>query len=249
MKIFDELISEAEEQIFSGWDFSFLNGRWKEEEVPWDYKEIVEKAAIDTSRMLDIGTGGGERLSGIGGLPSETYATEIYRPNAQVAENRLKSKGVKVMHVESVESLPFEGDFFDLVVNRHASIAANEIFRVLQPSGRFTTQQVGSTHNIGLCDLFGSDAHEQFADWDLENCVSELEQAGFTIARQNEAFPPTAFYDVGAVVFYLRAISSYIPEFSVKKYREKLSDLHDRIEVEGELSVRGHSFFIDAAKL
>ena len=56
MLTFEELISEAEEHKFSGWDFSFLNGRWKEESVPWDYKEIVENAAIDTSRMLDIGT-------------------------------------------------------------------------------------------------------------------------------------------------------------------------------------------------
>jgi hypothetical protein len=33
-------ISE-EQKEFKGWDFSYLNNRWENEKLPWDYKNIV----------------------------------------------------------------------------------------------------------------------------------------------------------------------------------------------------------------
>ena len=40
-------LKEEEEKAvssFSGWDFSYLDGRWSDEDLPWDYKEIVLNA-------------------------------------------------------------------------------------------------------------------------------------------------------------------------------------------------------------
>ena len=42
----DELykyLKSEENRTISGWDFSYLDGRWDEEGLPWNYKEIVKK--------------------------------------------------------------------------------------------------------------------------------------------------------------------------------------------------------------
>jgi 2-polyprenyl-3-methyl-5-hydroxy-6-metoxy-1,4-benzoquinol methylase len=44
----------------SGWDFSRM--ATEREPVPWDYLEIVPRYLTPTDAVLDIGTGGGERL-------------------------------------------------------------------------------------------------------------------------------------------------------------------------------------------
>jgi hypothetical protein len=36
---FDQLADEALAQDFSGWDFSWLHGRWHEEEPSWNYRQ------------------------------------------------------------------------------------------------------------------------------------------------------------------------------------------------------------------
>lgn len=54
---FDRLVEEALAQDFSGWDFSWLYGRWYEEEPPWNYEEIVAKEITGVGSLLDMGLG------------------------------------------------------------------------------------------------------------------------------------------------------------------------------------------------
>jgi hypothetical protein len=44
-----------EEKSFTGWDFSHLDNRIQEEELPWNYKEIINRYLRDYYRLLDIG--------------------------------------------------------------------------------------------------------------------------------------------------------------------------------------------------
>lgn len=60
---FDRLVNDAVEAHFSGWDFSYLRGRYSSEAIPWDYLSLVRKAIAESESMLDIGTGGGEILA------------------------------------------------------------------------------------------------------------------------------------------------------------------------------------------
>ena len=32
-----------EAHAFKGWDFSYLNGRWENEKLPWNYNDFVKK--------------------------------------------------------------------------------------------------------------------------------------------------------------------------------------------------------------
>lgn len=62
---FDELVTEALTAPFSGWDFSWLDRRSWTEPLPWDYTARVAALARSARTMLDMGTGGGEALSGL----------------------------------------------------------------------------------------------------------------------------------------------------------------------------------------
>ncbi|MCK4450123.1 MAG: class I SAM-dependent methyltransferase [Anaerolineae bacterium] len=43
-----------------GWDFSCM--QTDRDPVPWDYADVVRRYLQPSSRVLDIGTGGGERF-------------------------------------------------------------------------------------------------------------------------------------------------------------------------------------------
>jgi len=73
---FDELVSEALSAPFSGWDFSWLAARSKLGRSPWSYQRELTRRAATVSTMLDMGTGGGERLSQLSPRPPMTVATE-----------------------------------------------------------------------------------------------------------------------------------------------------------------------------
>ena len=41
------------------------------------------------------------------------------------------------------------------------------------------------------------------------------------------------FFDVGAVVYFLRKVIWTVPDFDVDRYRDRLRALHDRIQADG----------------
>jgi SAM-dependent methyltransferase len=245
---FERLVAEAEEADFSGWDFSYLDGRWIEDEPTWDYGKKVRERLSGVDTLLDMGTGGGEFLAGLEPLPEHVYATEGYGPNIPVARARLEPLGVQVVEVQADERLQFGDDLFDMVINRHESFAAEEVWRVLKSGGRFVTEQVGGKIHLRLNELLQNQVVYPYADWVLEKAVGELEACGFEILEQREEYPKTIFMDIGAVVYYLRAIPWQIPGFSVAAYRERLWAVHKLIGEEGGLVVHSHLFFVEARK-
>ena len=245
---FERLVADAEGADFSGWDFSYLSGRWIEVDPTWDYGQKVRERLANVDTLLDMGTGGGERLAGLQPLLEHAYATEGYSPNVPVARARLEPLGVRVVEVKEDERLPFEDDFFDMVINRHESFAAEEVWRVLQPGGRFVTEQVGAKIHLRLNELLQDQVLYPYADWVLEKAVGELEACGFEILEQREEYPETVFLDIGAIVYYLRAIPWQIPGFSVAAYRERLWAVYELIREEGGLVVFSHLFYVEARK-
>lgn len=129
---FLEWLRAEEAEPFKGWDFAHLQGRMVEEPLPWDYARIVLEALPAAEALLDMGTGGGEFLSGLRPLPPDTRATEGYAPNVRVARERLEPLGIEVYEVEDDARLPFADAEFDLVTNRHESYDPTEVCRVLR---------------------------------------------------------------------------------------------------------------------
>jgi len=252
---FDDYIKQAEEASFSGWDFSFIYGTGREVEAPlkWNYYNIVLPYLKKFEKMLDMGTGGGEVLSKFAPLPPVTYATEQYHPNVAVAKKRLEPLGVKVFEIEEEKSPPynahllFKDGFFDLIINRHEAYYPPELMRILKHGGIFITQQVGRLTNFNLVQfMLGKSV--PVPNWNLKSAVDELKKAGFKIAQQQEDIQFQRFYDIGAIIYLLKAIPWTIEDFSVPKYRDKLWELHVKISEDGFYDTPQHRFIIVAGK-
>ena len=89
----------AEEQApFSGWDFSHIHDRWTEEHPPWSYEDLAREALYGARSAVDLGTGGGERLSTLADVfPKRMFATEAYPPNAKIARARGAADRVNIV--------------------------------------------------------------------------------------------------------------------------------------------------------
>jgi SAM-dependent methyltransferase len=245
---FEELVQDGMNLPFSGWDFSMIRDRWIFSRPSWDYGELVRQRLVGVERLLDQDTGGGEFLASLAPLPAQTFATEGYPPNIPVARQRLEPLGVGVVSEYTEEKLPFESNFFDLVINRHGSFNGVELYRILRPGGVFLTQQVGGENNIRLNELLQDVVSFEFSNWTLAECTRWLSEPGLRILQAKEERPAEVFLDIGAVVFCLRVISWQVADFSVEKYRDKLFAIHEMIQREGRLVSYAHRLLIEAVK-
>ncbi len=246
-----EWLQREERVPLEGWDFSYIAERGREDSLPWSYTAIVRDALSGVRSLLDLGTGGGERLASFTPLPPDTHATEGYAPNIPVARERLKPLGVQVHGIEDWRTLPFPDDRFDLVIDRHEAYSPGEVYRVLRPGGQFISQQVGATNNLDLNRLLGAPGPDRMTmpeNVTLDHYRRDLEAAGFEILMAMEAFPLTHFLDAGAIVFWLNAIPWQIPDFSVDRYFDRLQAVQRQIEEAGSVTVRSHRFLLAGRK-
>ena len=152
---FEELVAEGAAAPVEGWDFSWFAGRATEERPPWGYARLMGERMAGAAAALDVETGGGEVLAGIGHSPRLLVATESWPPNVAVARATLCPLGGHVVAVADQPSLPFRSRSFDLVVSRHPVVTVwGEIARVLRPGGTYLSQQIGSGTNRELTEFF-----------------------------------------------------------------------------------------------
>ncbi|MEE4194406.1 MAG: class I SAM-dependent methyltransferase [Anaerolineae bacterium] len=236
---FEALINEARQAHFSGWDFSWLAGRVDYTETPWDYRQLVIEYISRSEAMLDMETGGGEFLAELPQRPLTTCATEDYEPNIPIAKARLGSLGIEVYQSkDDGKELPFSDNSFDLVINRHGSFYAPELFRVLRPGGIFLSQQVGPANEIQLNEFLAPDIAPTYSgeEFSLAQYLKDFQLAGFEVIRAESAGTPAHYYDIGAVVYYLKAIPWQIPGFVCEENLAVMRKLHEKILKEGKFT-------------
>jgi SAM-dependent methyltransferase len=257
----DDLLDAAERQPFSGWDFSWIDGRIVGEPLPWDYTGLVVEHAKQSPDLLDLGTGGGEWLASLPYRPSRTIATEAWPPNVAVARARLIPIGVEVVQVEpardntgkpvpgAASHLPFRDGSLHLIADRHESFDVSEVARVLVPGGWFITQQVDVGNDDDHRELFGV-APEPWTKGDRwESWMPpQLEDAGLEVVEHASAPFVQHIHDVGALAYGLKAIPWMVPGFSIARYRTRLRALQLRIDHQGPITVRQRRFFVRARK-
>lgn len=245
--LFERYMQDIEEH-FSGWDFSYITdtGRMSNGMLGWSYGSIVIPYIRKSKAMLDMGTGGGELLSKLQPLPPMTYATEGYAPNFPIANKRLEPLGVTVKEVKEDNLLLFEDGTFDLIINKHEEYLPSEVKRVMSSDGRFITQQVGGNDCIEINHALGAPVNGEFLHWNLEYARNELIQEGFDVVEWMEEEPNQRFYDIGALVYYLKAIPWQVPDFTIGRYIDKLYTIHETIQSKGFFEVKTNRFFLKA---
>jgi len=232
-----------------GWDFSHIRGRYEEEnDLPWDYETIVRQYLKSDMDMLDYDTGGGEFLLSLNHPYSKTSATEGYPPNVKLCGETLLPLGINFKACSVPSQIPFADEAFDLVINRHGAFDARELFRLLRPSGRFITEQVGEDNDRDLVELVLPGTAKPFPHLNLAEQRRQFEDAGFEIVQAEEAYRPIKFYDVGAFVWFARVIEWEFPGFSVDRCFEQLLNMQKMIDRDGRIEGTIHRYLIAAKK-
>jgi SAM-dependent methyltransferase len=246
---FDELVSEAEHAEIAGWNFGWLDDRAYEERPSWRYFDLVASRTRSVSTLLDIEVGGGQLIADLPSVPALTVGTEGYPPNIATAATRLRSRGAYLVCPDTKgERLPLRSNTFELVTSRHpVTTWWDEIARVMRPGGHYLSQQVGPYSLQDLSDylmgpLPGGSARNP------EAAVAAAERAGLVVTALQAERPRTEFYDIGAVVYFLRLVVWIVPDFSVARYRDRLRTLHEQIVRDGAFATTASRFLIEALK-
>jgi SAM-dependent methyltransferase len=248
MEDFDKLLAEGESVPVEGWDFSWFDGRATEERPPWGYLRLISERMAGAHAALDIQTGGGEVLAKIPTPPPVLAATESWPPNLAIARRNLEPLSGSVVLADDDAPLPFENESFDLVVSRHPTETWwGEIARVLAPGGTYLSQQIGAGTNRELTEFFEG-PYELPAEWRTDHRAGLAKAAGLDVVDLQEATLRVVFYDVAAVIVFLRKVIWTVDDFSVARYRDRLADMHARIERDGSFVSHAQRFLIEARK-
>lgn len=243
--------SEEQKARIIGWDFSYIEDRFESEEndLPWNYKDVINKYRNHSQDLLDIDTGGGEFLLSLGHPFDKTWATEGYPPNVMLCREKLGRLGIGFCEVNNYGNMPFPDGSFDIIIDRHGSYEPEELYRLLKPGGFFITQQVGEDNDRELVKLLLPEAEKMFKGHNLADCVEALKKAGFEILESGEAYRSIRFYDTGALVWFAGIIEWEFIGFSVDKCFEQLLEAEAEIRKNGSVSGRIHRFYIAAKKI
>ncbi|WP_405731819.1 class I SAM-dependent methyltransferase [Streptomyces sp. NBC_00028] len=252
---FDDLVAEGAAVPTDGWDFSWFEGRATEARPSWGYATAMADRLAGATAALDIQTGGGEVLDFALAqvepkAPVLAVATEGWPPNVTKATALLRPRGVAVVAVPEDAPLPFADEAFDLVSSRHP-VSPNwpEIARVLRPGGTYFAQHVGARSVFELVEHFlGPLPGEQSAVRLPERERVGAEAAGLEIVDLRSERLRMEFYDIGAVVHFLRKVVWMVPDFTVEKYEPQLRSLHERIESEGPFVAHSSRHLFEARK-
>jgi SAM-dependent methyltransferase len=248
-RTFEDLVAEADSVSVDGWDFSWLDGRATEERPSWGYQRLMSQRLSSVSAACDVDTGGGEVLAGAASFPPTMVATESWPPNAALATKRLHPRGVVVVVTRDQAWLPFADGAFDLVTSRHPiAVRWGEIERVLRPGGAYLAQQIGPGTVSELVEHFIGPQPQKWADCHPDTQRAQAQAAGLQIVDLRMERTRCEFFDIGAVIYFLRKVVWTVPDFTVQRYRELLRELHDRIEAEGTFVTHSSRVLVEARK-
>ncbi|WAM12875.1 class I SAM-dependent methyltransferase [Rhodococcus sp. JS3073] len=249
-RTFEELVAEAESVSVDGWDFSWLDGRATEQRPSWGYQRLMGERLARADAALDIQTGGGEVLAGATTMPPVMVATESWPPNVAKATALLHPLGAVVVADTDEPPLPFADGAFDLVTSRHpATVWWDEIARVLQPGGTYFSQHVGHVSVFELVEYFlGPQPEKVRRGRHYEDETADAQAAGLDVVDLRFESLRIEFFDIGAVIYFLRKVIWMVPGFTVAEYRERLRELHDLIEAQGPFVAHSTRFLIEARK-
>ena len=138
------------------WDFSKYEIE-TESLTNWNLYEILNEIATNESRILDLGTGGGEKV--IEKFPncSEILATDFAPSMIETANKNLIKSGRKNITFRLMDNLNMDvpNNYFDIVVARNTVTDPKQIYNCLKKGGYLLIHGVDKydCHNLKL--LFG----------------------------------------------------------------------------------------------
>jgi ubiquinone/menaquinone biosynthesis C-methylase UbiE len=203
MDYYTDLYDKVGKRI--GWDFSQV----KKVEIgkAWDfYQKVIDKVQPGDT-LLDIGTGGGEKILKIAEKVDFIYGVDHSESMIKTAKKNLRKSGlnnVKFLLMES-SKLKFTDEYFDIVTDRHCDFNSKEVYRVLKRNGYFLTQQVGEGDQLNIKKAFKRGQSYGVKDGTLmKRYLKELKEVGFRNIKSYEYNSEVFFKTDNDYLFVLR---------------------------------------------
>ena len=137
-----------------GWDFSNLKYDVIDNSEFQYFNEINNNISENTL-LLDIGTGGGEKLSNlISNNCLLKIGTDFSEEMIKSAKKNNKSSNICFFEMDS-NNIKFPDCFFDIITARHTPFSAKEIYRLLKTDGMFFSEQIDEDDCRELKEIFG----------------------------------------------------------------------------------------------
>lgn len=138
------------------WDFSMI--KFEEENLTnWDMYKILNDYTNENSIILDLGTGGGEKVLKEFPKSRKIIGTDFSEEMIKTANQNLKESGKTNIEFKVMDNLNMDmpDNYFDIVVARHTCISAKQIFKTLKNNGKLILRGVDKLDCWQLKRLFG----------------------------------------------------------------------------------------------
>ncbi len=129
-----------------------------EELTDWDLFEILEKVTDENSKILDLGTGGGEKvLTKFPRKVKEILGTDYSKAMIETANENLKASGRSNVAFRIMNNLAMDvpDEYYDVVVARNTVTDPKQIYKALKPGGVLLIHGVDMFDCYGLKLIFG----------------------------------------------------------------------------------------------
>lgn len=138
------------------WNFSEI--KYEEEVLTnWDMYQILKNNCTTLSKVLDLGTGGGEKVLSNFPEAKEILATDFSEEMIKTANHNLENSNRKNIAFRQMDNLNMDTphNYFDIVVARHTCIDAKQIYSTLKENGILILRGVDKLDCWELKKLFG----------------------------------------------------------------------------------------------
>ena len=143
-------------ECIKDWDFSMI--KYIEENLTdWDLYKILNDCTTPNCKILDLGTGGGEKVLKNFPIVKEIIATDFSKEMINTANENLAKTKRQDITFKQMDNLNMTtpNDYFDIVVARHTCIDANGIYKTLKIGGKLLLRGVDKLDCWQLKKLYG----------------------------------------------------------------------------------------------
>ncbi|MBA2467891.1 MAG: class I SAM-dependent methyltransferase [Chloroflexia bacterium] len=232
-----------------GWDFSRMST--EREPVPWDYIDVVSRFLRPTDMVLDVGTGGGERLLSLADRYRRAVGVDPDPEMLRVARgNAGRHSNVRFLLAPAERLEPLDDGAFDVVLTRHAPAFVPELDRVTKAGGLFICQGVGSRNMANVRRAFNTSSEALYVDA-YQTMLSDLAARGWRLVAEGHYDVCYWVKDVPSIVFWFQAIAgaNEVPgEFSIAKHYGVINALIQRFGSDLGLETNEHRTLVIARK-
>lgn len=144
-------------QKIKDWDFSFIQAEY-ESLTNWDMHQIIRAEATKDSKILDLGTGGGEKLLKEYPEVKEILATDYSTEMIKTAKNNLKKSGRKNITFKIMDNLNMQAipnNYYDIISARNTETDPKQIYNKLKKGGLLILQGVDKMDCYELKRTYG----------------------------------------------------------------------------------------------